>query len=142
MSLDISKRIAELRKARGLNQEQLSELALLSRVTIAKYESGRVEPGAQALSRIADALEVTTDTLLGRSEEQPEVIEKPFTVTPYDLRHSFATLCRDMTPPIEIHTVIAWMGHADSKMILKVYDSVTDERDKTEAERLREAFNG
>lgn len=79
MSLDIGKRIAELRKARGLNQEQLSELSLLSRVTIAKYESGRVEPGAQALSRIADALEVTTDTLLGRSEEQPEIVEKPLT---------------------------------------------------------------
>ena len=63
-----------------------------------------------------------------------------FTVTPYDLRHSFATMCRSMQPPIEIHTVIAWMGHADSKMILKVYDSVTDERDKTEAERLRSAF--
>ena len=72
LALDIGKRIAELRKARGLNQEELSELALLSRVTIAKYESGRVEPGAQALNRIADALEVTTDTILGRSEELPE----------------------------------------------------------------------
>ena len=63
-----------------------------------------------------------------------------FTVTPYDLRHSFATLCRDMNPPIEIHTVIAWMGHADAKMILKVYDEVTDNRDKSEAERLRKMF--
>ena len=78
MSFEIGKRIAELRKEHGLNQEQLSELALLSRVTIAKYESGRVEPGAQALSRIADALEVTTDVLLGRSEETP-VVEKPIT---------------------------------------------------------------
>ena len=65
-----------------------------------------------------------------------------FTVTPYDLRHSFATLCRDMNPPIEIHTVISWMGHADAKMILKVYDEVTDNRDKSEAERLREALKG
>ena len=63
-----------------------------------------------------------------------------FTVTPYDLRHSFATMCRSMQPPIEIHTVIAWMGHADSKMILSVYDSVTDDRDKAEAERLRDAL--
>lgn len=84
----------------------------------------------------------------GRTKEHKAIIAAggklpewiPFCVTPYDLRHSFATLCRDMTPPIEIHTVIAWMGHADSKMILKVYDSVTDERDKTEAERLRSAF--
>lgn len=72
MALDIGKRIAELRRDRGINQEQLAELAMLSRVTIAKYESGRVEPGAQALSRIADALDVTTDMILGRTEAQPE----------------------------------------------------------------------
>lgn len=65
---------------------------------------------------------------------------KSFTVTPYDLRHSFATMCRSMTPPIEIHTVIAWMGHADAKMILAVYDSVTDDRDRSEADRLRNSF--
>ena len=84
----------------------------------------------------------------GRTREHRKILEDggklpawiPFTVTPYDLRHSFATLCRDMKPPIEIHTVIAWMGHADAKMILSVYDSVTDDRDKAEADRLREAL--
>ena len=63
-----------------------------------------------------------------------------FTVTPYDLRHSFCTMCRSMHPPIELHTVIRWMGHADAKMILQVYDSVTDEREGTEAERLKNSF--
>ena len=84
----------------------------------------------------------------GRTKEQKELSAQgklpewvSFTVTPYDLRHSFATMCRSMKPPIEMHTVIAWMGHTDSKMILSIYDSVTDDRDKSEAERLREAFN-
>ena len=85
----------------------------------------------------------------GRTREHKQILADggklpewvPFTVTPLDLRHSFATMCRDMTPPIEIHTVIAWMGHADSKMILKIYDEVTDNRDKTEAKRLKNAFN-
>ena len=63
-----------------------------------------------------------------------------FTVTPYDLRHSFVTMCRSMNPPIEIHTVISWMGHIDSKMVLSVYDSVTDDRDRSEAERLKNAL--
>ena len=83
----------------------------------------------------------------GRTKEQKELAEQgklpewvSFTVTPYDLRHSFATMCRSMKPPIEMHTVIAWMGHADSKMILSVYDSVTDDRDKSEGNRLRKAF--
>ena len=65
---------------RGLNQEELAELASLNRVTVAKYESGRVEPGAQALARIADALEVSSDMLLGRSEEKPVPVDRPRTV--------------------------------------------------------------
>lgn len=80
----------------------------------------------------------------GRTKAQKALDVLPpwvsFTVTPYDLRHSFATMCRSMTPPIEMHTVIAWMGHADSKMILSVYDSVTDDRDKSEGNRLRKVF--
>ena len=63
-----------------------------------------------------------------------------FNVTPYDLRHSFATMCRDMKPPIEIHTVIKWMGHTDATMILQIYDSVTDDRDAAEAQRLRDSL--
>lgn len=70
--IDTGERIRELRKARGLNQDQLAELASLNRVTVAKYEAGRVEPGAHALVRIADALEVTTDALLGRTDEIPK----------------------------------------------------------------------
>lgn len=71
---DTGERIKTIRKKRNLNQDQLAELASLNRVTIAKYESGRVEPGAQALGRIAEALEVPTDVLLGRFEEEKKEI--------------------------------------------------------------------
>ena len=74
--------------------------------------------------------------LLAEGKTLPPWVD--FTVTPYDLRHSFATMCRSQKPPIEMHTVIAWMGHADAKMILSIYDSVTDDRDAAEAERLRQ----
>ena len=76
---DTGEKIRDLRKERGLNQDQLAELASLNRVTIAKYESGRVEPGAHALARIADALEVSTDVLLGRSDDIPNVPDTPKT---------------------------------------------------------------
>ena len=61
--------IREIRKSRNMNQDQLAELASLNRVTIAKYESGKVEPGAHALSRLADALDVSVDEILGRKEK-------------------------------------------------------------------------
>lgn len=63
-----------------------------------------------------------------------------FTVVPYDLRHSFCTMCRDMG--VELNTCIKWMGHSDSKMILKIYDSVTDARSMREAEKLNAALSG
>ena len=53
---------------------------------------------------------------------------------PYDLRHSFCTWGRDHG--VALHTMIEWMGHADAKMIMKIYDEVRDNRSKTEAERL------
>lgn len=58
-----------------------------------------------------------------------------FDVVPYDLRHSFCTMCRDNG--VELHTCIEWMGHADASMIMKIYDEVSDTRSQTEAERLR-----
>lgn len=76
--------------------------------------------------------------LLAEKKPLPKWVD--FTVTPYDLRHSFCTMCRSMQPPIELHTVIAWMGHADAKMVLSVYDAVTDDRDELEGERLKKSF--
>ena len=67
----------------------------------------------------------------------PEWIE--FTVVPYDLRHSFCTWGRDLG--VELHTMIEWMGHADAKMIMKIYDEVSDNRSEIEAKKvLKSAF--
>lgn len=74
MQNDIGKRIAELRRERGYNQEQLAEMSLLNRVTLARYETGVIEPGALALARIADALGVSTDELLCRVDKLPPFI--------------------------------------------------------------------
>lgn len=68
MLQDVGKTIAKIRRERGLSQDELAELAMISRISVARYETGKFEPGAQALNRIADALEVTTDELLGRSD--------------------------------------------------------------------------
>lgn len=77
---ETGERIRQIRKARGLSQDQLAELSSLNRVTIAKYEAGRVEPGALAISRIADALEISADVLLGRSDAVPEPKASPRTI--------------------------------------------------------------
>ena len=64
----------------------------------------------------------------------------PFTVRPYDLRHSFATMCRDADPPVELNTCVHWMGHKDAKMILRIYDEYTANRSQKEADRLKKTL--
>lgn len=74
MKYDMGRRIAELRRERGYNQDQLAEMAMLNRVTLARYETGVIEPGALALGRIADALGVSTDELMCRTPKTPPFI--------------------------------------------------------------------
>ena len=73
--------------------------------------------------------------ILDAGGELPPWIE--FTVVPYDLRHSFCCMCRDADPPVEINTCIRWMGHADEKMVLRIYDEASDQRSEKEAEKLK-----
>ena len=51
---------------------------------------------------------------------------KEWTVRPHDLRHSFCVMLRDAG--VDMKLAIRWMGHADEKMILRIYDHVSDFR--------------
>ena len=74
MPMDIGKRIAALRRERGYSQDELAEMAMLHRVTLARYETGVLDPGASAVSRIADALGVSADEILCRTDKLPPFI--------------------------------------------------------------------
>jgi transcriptional regulator with XRE-family HTH domain len=60
-----SKIISDLREARNWNQSELAEKSGVSRVMIGKYERGEAAPSIDAAKKIADALEVTLDYLVG-----------------------------------------------------------------------------
>ena len=64
---------------RGLSQCDLASKSGLQQVAISLFETGRREPSFGNLKRLADALEVTTDYLMGRSDfaERPmEIVSK------------------------------------------------------------------
>lgn len=63
-----SERIRQVRTMRGITQEQLAEMADISRVMIGRYETTDQLPALDTLIRIADALGVSTDYLLGRTQ--------------------------------------------------------------------------
>ena len=64
------KRLKELRKEANLTQTKLGEIIGLSGRTIGNYESGDRDPDNETLKKIADYFEVTTDYLLGRTNQK------------------------------------------------------------------------
>ena len=65
--MDIGERIKIFRKSAGLTQEQLAKNSGLSRNAIYNYENGRRSPDIETLNKIAAALGVTSNELLGLS---------------------------------------------------------------------------
>lgn len=61
-------RLREARNKRGLTQLQLAEKAGITKEMISVYERDLGYPQALTLLYIADALEVSTDYLLGRDK--------------------------------------------------------------------------
>jgi transcriptional regulator with XRE-family HTH domain len=60
-----TERLREVRERRGLSQEDLAKRTGLSASQIFRIETGRSEPSADAVIRIAKELEVSTDYLFG-----------------------------------------------------------------------------
>ena len=57
----------------------------------------------------------------------------------HDLRHSYCTWLRDSG--IDMHQAIIWMGHADEKMILRVYDHPGTDRENAAKTALFSALS-
>lgn len=64
-----SERLKELRKNKKLTQKEVAEKIGVARTTYAMYEQNRREPDNETLQKIADFFNVTTDYLLGRTDD-------------------------------------------------------------------------
>ena len=63
--METGKIIASLRDKKGISQTELADKCGVSRVMIGKYERGEAIPSVDAAKKIADALEVSLDFLVG-----------------------------------------------------------------------------
>ncbi|WP_026021279.1 helix-turn-helix domain-containing protein [Paenibacillus senegalensis] len=66
--MNYGSRIAQLRKARGLTQMQLSEALDISRASLALYEQNRREPDSSMLTKLSNYFNVSIDYLVGRTD--------------------------------------------------------------------------
>lgn len=68
LDMNTSKIIADLRENKGWSQTDLANNSDVSRVMIGKYERGEAIPSIEAAKKIADALEVSLDYLVGEGQ--------------------------------------------------------------------------
>lgn len=66
--MEFNQKLQELRKQKGLTQEELARRLYVSRTAISKWESGRGIPGIDSLKAIARFFGVTVDGLLSSDE--------------------------------------------------------------------------
>ncbi|MFY0256474.1 helix-turn-helix domain-containing protein [Chitinophaga sp. 30R24] len=95
--MNIGKIIADLRDKKSWSQTDLADKSDVSRVMIGKYERGEALPSIDAAKKIADALEVSLDYLVGeginahfdkktlKRLEELELLEDDKKKTLYDL---------------------------------------------------------
>ena len=73
--MEFHEKLQELRKAKGLTQEELAESLYVSRTAISKWESGRGYPSIDSLKEISNYFSVSIDDLLS-GEKLLSIAEK------------------------------------------------------------------
>ena len=66
--MEFNEKLQELRKQKGLTQEELAETLYVSRTAISKWESGRGFPNIESLKAISKFFSVSLDELLSGEE--------------------------------------------------------------------------
>ena len=75
--MSFGKRLAELRRKRGLTQQQLCELVNVHVTQLRNYESDRSQPTLEVIRKLALALDLTAAELVfAPSERMPLITDK------------------------------------------------------------------
>lgn len=73
--MEFNEKLQELRKKKGLTQEELAEALYVSRAAVSKWESGRGYPNIDSLKAVANYFSVSIDELLS-TEEALDIAEE------------------------------------------------------------------
>ena len=68
----ISARLRELRTIKGVSQDTVAEACEISRVGLARYETGQRVPVVKIASRLAEYYGVSVEYLLGKDSSEPQ----------------------------------------------------------------------
>lgn len=66
-------RIKELRKKKGLSQAELAEAMGVHFAQVSRYERGETKPNAEAMTKLAQVLETSTDFLMNGTTDETAI---------------------------------------------------------------------
>ena len=122
--MEFSSRIRELRKERGLKQQDIADMLFIDKTTVSKWEVGANFPNQNIQNALADFFGVTVDYLLGRSDSRTTplpsdgVIEYPVIGS---VRAGMGgNVVSEETGDTRLVAVSAVHGHADDYFVLRV----------------------
>ncbi len=88
-------RLKDLRLSKNMSQKQLAEMLGTTNSSVCDWERGRTEPDKTFVLKLADCLNVSTDYLLGRSDDLGiPIVSSPFLS---DEEQSFLDLFRRLS---------------------------------------------
>lgn len=73
--MELGEKLQQLRKSRGMTQEELAEALFVSRTAVSKWESGRGYPSIDSLKALSAFFSVSVDELLS-AEKLMDIAEK------------------------------------------------------------------
>ena len=106
LDMNIGNVISQLRDKNGFSQSDLADKSQVSRVMIGKYERGEAIPSIDAAKKIADALGVSLEYLVGETNQtsfdkrtverirELELLEENKKQTLYDLIDTYIRDCK------------------------------------------------
>lgn len=109
-AVEFNEKLQELRKRKGLTQEELAETLFVSRTAVSKWESGRGYPSIDSLKDISKFFSVTIDDLLS-SEIILSIAEK-------ENKKNISGICNLIFGIVDLFSVLL--------IILPIYPDVVD----------------
>lgn len=96
--MEFDEKLQELRKSRGLTQEELAEALFVSRTAVSKWESGRGYPSIDSLKEISKYFSVSIDELLTG--------EKLISIAEKENKSNIQKMCNLLTGIVDLFSFI------------------------------------
>jgi len=81
--LMIKNRLRQAREEKGLSQTDVAQLLNISRQAYNHYETGKREPTVETISKLAEIFDVSTDYLLGKTDQKKPLVNGDEELTEY-----------------------------------------------------------